>query len=220
LKASDAPSRRAALALLALAVAAGPAGATVPAAPQLSQEDQRTVSEVIRYLEGLTNASGMFIQTTQRGGRASGAFYLQRPGRARFDYDPPSGVVIASDGRNVSVVDRRLKTIHVYPLGGSPLGLFLAKDIRLDRGVQVTRVIRNPGGVTVVARDVRKDNPGSIALDFDQTPLALTGWTITDARGGVVRVRLEGFRRSEPREAGFFVLSDPRRNAEPARPAL
>jgi outer membrane lipoprotein-sorting protein len=211
--------RRAALIGLALAFTAGAAGANAPVASALSEEDQRTVDEVIRYLEGLTTATGHFVQTTARGSQSSGTFYLQRPGRARFDYDPPSGLVIASDGRNVSVVDRRLKTIHVYPLGGSPLGLFLAKDIRLDRGVQVTQVIRGPGRLTLVARDVRKTSPGSIALDFNEKPLTLTGWTVTDARGGVVKVRLEGFHRSEPHDPEFFQLSDPRRSAEPVPPA-
>lgn len=203
-------NRRGALIGLALTFACGLARGQTPPVPVLSADDQRTVADVAGYLQGLTNASGRFVQTSARGAQADGVFYLQRPGRARFDYDPPSGVVIASDGRAVSVVDHRLKTIHVYPLSTTPLGLFLARDIRLDRGVVVTKVTRNQGNLSLIAQDSRKASRGRIGLTFSEAPLALTGWTLTDQRGGVVTVRLEGFKRSEPRDPGFFELSDPR----------
>ncbi len=207
-------NRRDALIGLALAIAAGSASGQTPAPPVLSADDQRTVATVVSYLQGLTTASGRFVQTNARGAQADGVFYLQRPGRARFDYDPPSGLVIASDGRVVSVVDRRLKTIHVYPLSATPLGLFLARDIRLDRGVVVTKVIRNQGNLSLIAQDGRNASRGHIGLTFSETPLALTGWTLTDQRGGVVTVRLDGFKRSEPHDPGFFKLSDPRSTSD------
>lgn len=206
--------RRGALIGLVLTFAAGLARGQAPAVPVLSAEDQRTVADVVKYLQSLTNASGRFVQTNARGGQADGVFYLQRPGRARFDYDPPSGLVIASDGRSVSVVDHRLKTIHVYPINATPLGLFLARDIRLDRGVVVTKLARSQGNFSLVAQDGRKASRAHIALTFSETPLALTGWTLTDQRGGVVTVRLEGFKRSEPHDPGFFKLSDPRSTAD------
>jgi outer membrane lipoprotein-sorting protein len=186
--------------LLALAVATSP----------LNPDDTALVQRATGYLQHLTTAKGRFTQTNPRGQTATGTFVLQRPGKARFDYDPPSGVTIASDGHRVAVLDRRLKTIQASPLGLTPLGLFLAKDIRLDRGVTVAKVAHFAGGFTVVARDTSKKAQGQIALDFSETPIALTGWTITDAGGGATRVRLIDFVASAPREASFFVLQDPR----------
>jgi outer membrane lipoprotein-sorting protein len=160
------------------------------------------------YLQGLTTAKGRFVQTDARGGVSQGIFYLQRPGKARFDYDPPSGLAIASDGHEVSVVDRRLKTIQSYPLALTPLALFLARDIRLDRGVAITQVTHSAENFTVVARDGRKKTEGQIALTFSRSPVALTGWAITDDRGATVRVRLLEFSPSPPRGAKFFELYD------------
>lgn len=205
----DGLDRRAAFLALVCAVAAGPSPAATPT-ESLSPADSRDVARVVNYLQGLTTAESRFVQTDARGGRSEGTFYLQRPGKARFDYDPPSGLAIASDGRQVTVVDRRLKTIHVYPLGLTPLALFLARDIRLDRGVIVRQVTRSRDGFTVVAEDGRRKTRGQIALNFSAAPLALTGWTVTDARGAVVAVRLAGLARTEPRAAGFFRLRDPR----------
>jgi outer membrane lipoprotein-sorting protein len=198
--------RRVFLGGLAMLVAAPPALAQSAA---LSAEDGAVVTRVITYLEGLTTERGHFTQSTPRGGQSEGVFYLQRPGRARFDYDPPSGLQIASDGKNVTVVDRRLKTIHVYPLSATPLGLFLARDIRLDRGVRVTQVERTAAGLTIVAQDSRKGARGQIALDFADSPLALTGWALTDARGATVKLRLRDLVHGEAHDADFFKLSDP-----------
>ncbi len=211
-------TRRRALLGLALAGAAGPGLAAGTELSPLSPDDERDVARVVAYLQSLNTAQGRFTQTDARGGQRGGTFYLQRPGRARFDYDPPSGLAIASDGHEVSVVDRRLKTIQSYPLGLTPLALFLARDIRLDRGVKVVQVTHGDAGLTVLARDGRGKAKGSIALTFSEPPLALTGWTLTDARGSQVKVRLEGFVRSEPRDPAFFKLSDPRPRIEPDSP--
>src|SRR5689334_18303717 len=123
------------VALVALGVA-GPALAQAP----LAADDQAMVSRAIAYLEGLGEARGRFVQTDPRGQTSQGAVYLKRPGKARFDYDPPSGLLVVSDGSTVSVADSRLKTFDRYPLGATPLSLFLSKSIRLDRGVQITGV--------------------------------------------------------------------------------
>jgi outer membrane lipoprotein-sorting protein len=179
-------------------------------AEALAPADTALVQRATGYLQHLTTAKGRFTQTNPRGQTVTGTFVLQRPGKARFDYDPPSGVTIASDGHRVAVLDRRLKTIQASPLGLTPLSLFLAKDIRLDRGVTVANVTRTPGGFIVVARDARKKTQGQIALDFSESPIALTGWTITDAGGGATRVKLTDFAVSPPKEASFFVLQDPR----------
>jgi outer membrane lipoprotein-sorting protein len=209
-KANMTTDRRLVLASLAMLLTARP---TLAGSTTLSPDDQQTVARVVGYLEGLTTEQGRFVQTTARGGQSQGMFYLQRPGRARFDYDPPSGLVIASDGRDVAVVDRRLKTMHVYPLSATPLGLFLARDIRLDRGVSVTQVDRRASGLTIVAQDNHKGAArGQIALNFAESPLTLTGWTLTDARGGTVNVRLRDLAHAEAHDADFFKLSDPHKS--------
>ena len=212
-------SRRDIVLGLALACAGQAAWASVagPPAP-LAPEDARDVVRIIDYLQGLTNGRGRFVQTDPRGSHTEGTFYLQRPGRARFDYDPPSGLVIASNGHTVSVVDRRLKTIQAYPLALTPLALVLARDIRIDRGVIISQVIRTDGQITVVAEDGQRKARGRIAISFAAAPLTLTGWAVTDARGAVVRVRLIDFASAAPHEAAFFQLADPRLTAAPDAP--
>jgi outer membrane lipoprotein-sorting protein len=203
-------TRRHALAVLASAATPLAMGA---AAPELSSEDSALVARAVGYLESLSSAQGRFEQADARGEVTTGTFYLQRPGRARFDYDPPSGLAIASNGFKVTVVNRRLKTIQSYPLGMTPLGLFLAKTIRLDKGVFVSAVDRSATGFTITAHDRHKRSQGSIAMSFASQPVRLEGWTVTDARGQSVRVRLAELSPSPPQSWRFFELSDPARDA-------
>jgi outer membrane lipoprotein-sorting protein len=145
-----------------------------------------------------------------RGHASEGAVYLKRPGRARFEYDPPSGLVVVSDGRSVSIADNRLMTFQRQPLATTPLALLLATTVQLDRSVDVTDVERTADGFVIVARDPSGKNAGQLALSFADTPLQLTGWTITDARGGATRVRLKNLQETSGLDRHLFVAKDPR----------
>ena len=181
------------------------AGAPAPR-PSLSPADTVLADQAKAYLQALTTARGHFTQVDARGHASEGTFTLQRPGRARFDYDPPSRLTIASDGHSVTVVDGRLKTIQSYPLAATPLSLFLARQIRLDRGVVVSQVIHNGGGFTLIAKDAHKKTQGQIALSFTQSPLALTGWAITEPQGATTRVRLAGLASTAAHNQTFFEI--------------
>jgi len=200
--------RRALVGLLAIALA--PCLAAAPTAGPLSPADRVLIDSAATYLEGIADGKGRFVQTDPRGAVSQGSFYLHRPGKARFAYDPPSGLTIASNGKIVAVVDSRLRTFQSYPLRLTPLSLFLDRDVRLDRGVAVSKVTRLADGFSIVARDGRKQAEGRITLTFAQDPLRLTGWTVTDAQGAATRVRLTDFAPSGPLDPGLFELRDPR----------
>lgn len=195
---------------LALAAAPLPGLALAQAAGGLSPEDRALVARATAYLQDLDEARARFTQTDARGAGSRGTVFLKRPGKARFAYDPPSGLLVVSDGQAVSVADSRLKTFDKYPLMTTPLSLFLARNIRFDRGVTITRVSRLADGFTITARDGKKQTAGQIALTFTDAPLALAGWTVTDAQGRSTRVQLIGLERASGLDAELFRLKDPR----------
>jgi outer membrane lipoprotein-sorting protein len=203
-------TRRAlALSLLAMPVAA----AAAPPPTPLSAEDRALVDRAVAYLEGLNEAKARFVQTDARGVTTQGDLYLKRPGKARFAYDPPSGLLVVSDGGVVSIQNSRLKTFDAYPLMATPLSLFLAKRIRLDRGVVITRVTRLADGFSITARDGGKQAEGQIILSFSDAPLTLVGWTVSDAQGQATRIRLTGLQPARGLPPSLFVLKDPRPKA-------
>ena len=197
---------------LALTTAAAvlPGAALAAPVPAISPADQALVDRAVAYLQDMGEVRARFTQTDGRGAPSQGTVWLKRPGKARFAYDPPSGLLVVSNGITVSVADSRLKTFDAYALGATPLSLFLAKTIRLDKGVVVTRVARQADGLTITARDGKKQTAGEITLTFREAPLTLDGWSVTDAQGRVVRVQLSGLTRVGGLDPGLFELKDPR----------
>jgi len=199
---------------LALGLVAAPMMAQAATQPApLSPQDQALVDRAAGYLEGLREAKARFMQTDARGVTLQGDLYLKRPGKARFAYDPPAGLLVVSDGGVVSVQNSRLKTFESYPLMATPLSLFLAKRIKLDRDVAITRVARLADGFTITARDGRKQAEGQITLTFTDRPLTLMGWTVADAQGQATQVRLSGLTPTQGLASSLFVLKDPRPKA-------
>ncbi|NQE62301.1 outer-membrane lipoprotein carrier protein LolA [Caulobacter sp. RHG1] len=208
-------NRRILLAAGLAAALASPAlaqqGRPVPA--KLSPEQQAQLDKATAYIQNLSSAKGRFVQTDARGTVTQGTLYLQRPGKARFAYDPPAGLLVVSNGKNVNIFDSRLKTFSSYPLSKTPLNLLLAREVRLDRGVVITDVRPLADGFTIVAQDDRRQALGKITIDFSNGPVGLMGWTITDVKGGQTRVRLSDFGSTSALDPQLFELTDPRRTA-------
>jgi len=180
------------------------------AASSLSPDDQALVDKATAYLQALKSVTGRFTQASSNGSTSTGMFYLQRPGKARFQYDPPAQMVVVSDGYNVSVVDGRLKTHEQYPLGRTPLVILLARQVRLDRGVVVTQVDKTADGFSITARDGRKEAAGRITLNFSNDPMALRGWSVIDAQGRETRVTLGTLSAVSDLDPNLFVIQDDR----------
>lgn len=209
-------TRRALIAAAGASLAAVASGAPVfaqskaPTAAALTPEQQALVDKATAYIQGLASARGRFVQTDQRGTVTQGTLWLQRPGKARFAYEAPSGLLVVSNGNNVNIFDSRLKTYESYPLSRTPLALLLAREVRLDRGVVITDVRRLADGFSIVAQDAKRQTLGRITLDFSNSPVALMGWTVTDAKGGQIHVRLAGLEKTSGLDPKLFVLTDPR----------
>ncbi|HYF21973.1 MAG TPA: outer-membrane lipoprotein carrier protein LolA [Caulobacteraceae bacterium] len=205
------------LAFTALAAAAAaPIAASVATsasaqAAALSPADQQLVAKAQAHLQSMTSVTGRFVQTDARGAVTKGTYYLQRPGKIRFEYDKPSGLLVVADGSNVNVHDRRLKTFDRYPLGRTPLSLFLAKSIRLDQGVRVSSVARTQDGFMLTARDAKRQADGAITLVFaDAQAPRLKEWIVADAQGRRTRVQLASMQNASLK-SDLFVLRDPTR---------
>ncbi len=196
-----------------LGLLAAPAAAAAAPTPVLTAQDRALVDRAVAYLERLDQATARFVQTDARGATTRGDLFLKRPGKARFAYDPPAGLLVVSDGGVVSIQNSRLKTFESYPLMATPLSLFLAKRIRLDRGVVITRVTRMSDGFAITARDGARQAEGQITLSFANQPLALQGWSVADAQGQATQVRLTGLQPASGLAASLFVLKDPRPKA-------
>lgn len=187
------------------------AGAALPAHAQseLSAEDRAVLARAQAYLQNLTSAQGTFVETSGAA-RREGRFYIQRPGKMRFEYTNPAGLLVVSDGSNVKRYDPRLNTFRQVPLSQTPLSTFLARTVRLDQGVRIDSVTRMASGAfAIIARDRNRPNDGSVVLAFAGNPVRLQEWTIRDAQGGSTRTQLTTLQPASGLAASLFQLRDP-----------
>lgn len=124
--------------------------------------------------------TGEFVQFGPKGDQTGGKFYIERPGKIRFNYDN-SPITVISDGKSVVVNNRKLDTWDLYPLSKTPLKLLLSDRVDL-RGGRLRGLKNEPDALTMVLGDKAVFADATIALMFDPANAELKQWTITDAQ--------------------------------------
>jgi outer membrane lipoprotein-sorting protein len=142
------------------------------------------VDRVSAYLSGTRVLSGDFVQVGPDGKKAEGEFYMQKPGRIRFDYNPPNPLELIADGSSVVVRDRKLGTQDLYPLSQTPLRFLLSDRLDLLRDTNLIGVYADDVFVTVVIEE-RQVIGGThrVMLMFGAQDFQLRQWTVTDPQG-------------------------------------
>src|SRR3972149_442219 len=129
--------------LLSLAIAgAGAAGARAAA-----------VQRAIRYLNDLSTLRARFVQISSNGTYAEGEVIVARPGRLRFEYDPPTPVLLIANGLSLLFYDRELKQASFLPLWETPLWFLIREEVKLSDDLQVTAVERGQGVLKITLRN-------------------------------------------------------------------
>lgn len=156
-------------------------------------EEILPLAEISDYFNNLTTAQSTFTQYNDDGSTSTGTVYLYRPGRMRFEYDPPETTLVIAGNGSVMIYDPKSnQPPESYPLKRTPLSIILAKDVDLDRADMVVDH-RFDGTMTIVsAQDPDKPEYGSIDLMFTENPIELRQWVIYDGSGGQTTVELDG----------------------------
>jgi outer membrane lipoprotein-sorting protein len=156
-----------------------------------AQAEEVPLDVLSAYLNSLTTVQAPFVQVNADGSKSKGTIYIQRPGRARFEYSAPDkNLVIASGGQVVIFDARSNEPPEQYPLARTPLNLILDKTVDLTKAKMVVGH-QEIGGATIVrAQDPKHPDYGTIDLVFGENPVALTKWIITDDIGNQTSVTL------------------------------
>ncbi len=181
--------------LLAALVAASGLCASAPVAVAaepvaLSPDQSAAVRRAVRYLNDISTLKARFIQISSNGAYAEGDVIIQRPGKMRFEYDPPHPVLIIANGLSLLFYDREIKQASFLPLWETPLWFLIRKEVTLSEDIMVSAVEQSPGALRITIADKELSETGSVTLVFSDRPLALKKWEITDAQGILTQVSL------------------------------
>jgi outer membrane lipoprotein-sorting protein len=150
----------------------------------LDANQRSLVDRISLYLSTVQSLVGDFVQRGPDGGKTEGQFYIQKPGKVRFDYEPPTPIDVISDGQSIVVRNRRLGTQDVIPLSQTPLRFLLSERIDLLRDTNVVGVYADDIFATVVIEEKQAlIGTNRLMLMFGAKDLQLKQWTLTDPQG-------------------------------------
>jgi outer membrane lipoprotein-sorting protein len=204
-----APSTAAAAPKSFFPFSSSPDKGTVPSQATAFDAKQRALlDKVSGYLSSVQTMVGNFVQIGPDGRRVEGNFSIQKPGKVRFQYKPPSPIDIIADGSSVVVRDRSLETADFYPLSQTPLRYLLADRIDLLRDTDVVSVSADDTFVTVVIEETQVIvGTNRLMLMFDAKTLALKQWTVTDPQGLDTTVAVYNLDPAKKPDPNLFVIN-------------
>nr|WP_309503530.1 outer membrane lipoprotein carrier protein LolA [uncultured Roseovarius sp.] len=153
--------------------------------------EKLSLGELSSYLNTLKTATGAFTQINDDGTISTGRILIKRPGRVRFEYDPPDQTLVVANGDTVGIVDSKSNQgTQAYPLHRTPLSIILARNVDLTRARMVTGHSSDDTTTTVRAQDPEHPEYGNIELVFTGSPVELRQWVINDSSGSRTTVVL------------------------------
>jgi len=165
----------------------------LPSTAHAQASDQITpemIEKIENYLAGITTLKAEFVQISSDGGAAEGDLYMERPGKMRFEYNPPAQILLVSTGHDFIYYDKEINAPTYFDIDETPAGIILAENISLTDKVKIVDYRRT--AETVRVELVRKSDPGagSVTLVFTEKPMQLRQWSVKDPTGVETTVTL------------------------------
>ncbi|MFQ5437251.1 MAG: outer membrane lipoprotein carrier protein LolA [Paracoccaceae bacterium] len=149
------------------------------------------VGAISTFLNDLTTAKGGFTQINPDGTISTGTLYIRRPGRIRFEYDPPDPALVLAGGGTVAIFDGKSnEPPQQFPLKKTPLSVILRANVDLEKSNLITDHRSDDLTTTITAQDPERPEIGYIELVFTADPVELRQWVITDENGSQTTVIL------------------------------
>lgn len=198
-------SRRTFLVGLGAATVAGFASSSA-----LAQTANPDVAAVERYFNSLRTLQARFVQSNPGGTVVQGTLSIRRPGRMRFEYDPPSQLKIVADGSQVTMWDIANRDFGQWPIGWTAASFLVKEPMVLQGGdLAVEKVERADGMLQLTLSQARKPQEGKVIVRLGENPMVLRGWTIIDNRGQRVDVSLNGLQTGVQLADSLFKFDGP-----------
>lgn len=167
------------------------------------------VEQAEQYLRGLDTLKADFIQTAYNGSRLSGTFYLNRPGKLRFEYNEVDDFIVA-DGLFIYFYDAELKEQTNAPIGQTLADFLLREDLTLRDDVAIQDMDEKDNLQVITIAQADDPAGGSVRLYFKKEPYALYKWHVIDAAGLTTEIMLKNVERDLDLPSKLFAYIKPK----------
>lgn len=178
--------------------------------PIAAQAQKLSLNEISGYLNGISTAKGEFTQINDDGSISTGTIYIKRPGRVRFEYNPPESALVVAGSNTVVIYDKKSnQPAETYPLSKTPLSIILDRSVNLGRAQMVTGHAYDGTATIVTAQDPAHPEYGDIRLKFTGNPVELRQWVIRDGNGTTTTVVLGDLQKGVNMPNSLFDVGSP-----------
>lgn len=181
----------------------------------LTAEEQALITNIGQHNSAIRTMVGRFLQIDTQGGRTEGTFFLERPDKVRFRYNPPSKEEIVSVGRGFYVLNRSEETYYAYPQDAIPLRQFLGDKIDLLKA-NVTNVTNTDGYMSVTLMDETVAGTVQVSLIFDTKTLDLSQWTLVQPNGSELTFSLYDVEKDVTIPRSYFSIPATYKGVDPS----
>ena len=180
------------------------------ALPLAAAAQKLSLNDISAYLNKLQTAKGEFTQINDDGSISTGTIYIKRPGKVRFEYNPPETALVVAGSNTVVIFDKKSnQPAESYPLARTPLSIILARKVNLGKADMVTGHSYDGTATVVKAQDPENPQYGNIQLKFTGNPVELRQWVINDGNGSQTTVVLGDLQRGGNLPNSLFNVGSP-----------
>ena len=180
----------------------------------LTPEEEQLIGEINAHNSGIRTMVGRFLQIDSAGARIEGTFFLERPSKIKFRYNPPSREEIVSVGRGFYVVDRKEQTQYAYPQDRIPLRQFLNDNIDFFK-TNLVDVVRSDSYISLTISDETPIGVVEVSMIFDVVTKDLAQWTLTEPSGAELTFSLYDVEKDVEIPKSFFYIDPTFKAIEP-----
>jgi len=177
----------------------------------LTAADNGEIARANDYFNQVHTLKARFVQEAANGAESEGTIYLNRPGKLRLEYAPPTPILVVAQGGELVYYDSKLGQVSYVDLDSTMAGVLVRPQVALDGGdLRVTAVGHQPGTTTITVTKREDASQGRITLVFTEKPFQLRQWQVVDQQGQITIVTLYDQQSGLPLDDALFTFHDPR----------
>jgi len=154
------------------------------------------IERINAYLNEIKTLRADFLQVATNGEIASGKLYMSRPGKIRFEYKPPSPILILSDGTFLIYIDKHLEGMTHFFLSNSPISFLVKKSVRITDDTEIISFSQKANIIRIKLAKLNQIDNGTITLNFTNQPFNLRKWVVADPQGVETTVILSNMEKN------------------------
>lgn len=182
----------------------------LPVAAPASVADPAMLKQIEAYFNGLTTLTADFTQVAPDGSLATGKFTLSRPGKMRWEYNPPTPLLMLMNGSTLVYYDKELEQVSHIPVEDTLADFIAQENIRFSaKSITITGYGHKDGAVRLSLVQTGKEDMGQLTLVFTDAPISLRKMEVTDATGQTTEISLANQHAGVSVKNTLFYLENP-----------